>query len=85
MLQPITRRTMLRGLGTAIALPWLEAMLPSSLFAASANVAQPRRMAFFYVPNGVMMPDWTPTSEGKDFALPSTLEPLKAVKDQLNG
>jgi hypothetical protein len=82
MHQPITRRTLLKGIGTAIALPWLEAMLPASLCAAPA-AKSPRRMAFFYVPNGVMMPDWTPTSEGKDFTLPGTLEPLAPFKDQL--
>ena len=55
------------GLGTAIALPWLEAMAP----AAGAGRAAPapaagraRRMAFLYVPNGVHMADWTPKAEG---------------------
>ena len=57
---PISRRTVLRGLGTAIALPWLEAMKPL----ASAAGDLPRRMAFFYVPNGVHLPDWTPEHFG---------------------
>jgi hypothetical protein len=85
MTQPISRRTVLKGLGTAIALPWLDAMLPRYSFAAAVvPKALPKRMAFFYVPNGVMMPDWTPKEEGADFKLPGTLEPLAAFRDQLN-
>jgi hypothetical protein len=79
----ISRRTMLKGLGTAIALPMLEAMLPTITLAGLVKKTPPRRMAFFYVPNGKHMADWRPKQEGKDFALPYILEPLKAVKDQL--
>ena len=80
---PIPRRTFLRGIGTALALPWLEAMAPSArlLAASAANPAVgtlPRRMAFIYVPNGANMADWTPQSEGAAFDLPATLEPLRA-------
>ena len=64
----ISRRTVLQGLGTAIALPWLEAMAPAARLgaAASSGRAQPsaKRMAFLYVPNGVHMADWTPDAEG---------------------
>lgn len=80
---PITRRTALRGLGTAVALPWLES-LASAAPAASATVAPPRRLAFIYVPNGIHMPDWTPKSEGKLGDLPEILKPLQAFKDHLN-
>ena len=79
---PISRRTILQGLGTAIALPWLEAMTPL-VSAAPGRKAPPRRMAFFYVPNGAHMADWTPKSEGALVELPAILEPLKPVKDQL--
>ena len=79
----ISRRTMLKGLGAAVALPWLEAMAPlTSMAAESAKRAAPRRMAFFYVPNGVHMPDWTPKTEGT-FELPWILEPLEPVKEHL--
>ena len=81
MSTPISRRTALRGLGTAIALPWLEAMSPA--FARTAAPASPMRMAFFYVPNGVHMADWTPSAEGAGFALPSILKPLEPFKDDL--
>lgn len=85
---PITRRTILRGLGTAIALPLLEGMRAAPLLAGDAAKgavagAHPRRMAFFYIPNGVDVPSWKPTKEGADFELPFILEPLKPFKDDL--
>jgi Protein of unknown function (DUF1552) len=51
--------------------------------ASSTTKSFPTRMAFFYVPNGVHMDDWTPTTEGTDFWLPYILEPLKAFKDDM--
>jgi hypothetical protein len=80
----ISRRTVLRGLGTVVALPWLEAMAPRSLVAATqAQAHTPRRMAFFYVPNGAIMPDWTPKTEGADFELPPILQPLEPFRQDL--
>jgi hypothetical protein len=81
----ISRRTVLRGLGTAIALPWLEAMSPALSLANASSTTKPfpTRMAFFYVPNGVHMADWTPPTDGTDFELPYILEPLKAFKDDM--
>jgi hypothetical protein len=77
----IPRRTFLRGMGTAVALPMLEAMVsPMKVLAetaAGAASARPLRMAFIYVPNGANMMDWTPTAEGTEFELPPILEPLK--------
>ncbi|HEY2157323.1 MAG TPA: DUF1552 domain-containing protein, partial [Isosphaeraceae bacterium] len=78
----ISRRTVLRGLGTSLALPWLEAMSPAIVRAAAAKET-PLRMAFFYVPNGVHMPAWKPTAEGKEFELPETLKALAKHKDDL--
>ena len=74
----ISRRTVLRGLGTAVALPWLEAMSSAADLAVKAGAgaeaagAVPRRMAFLYVPNGVHMQAWTPETVGADFALTPT-------------
>jgi hypothetical protein len=81
----ISRRTVLRGVGTALALPWLEAMGPLTSWGASATPgkAAPNRMAFLYVPNGKNMADWTPEAEGAGFELPAILEPLRPVKDDL--
>jgi hypothetical protein len=82
----ISRRTILKGLGAAVALPWLESMGPLSAWADNPTPpenAVPNRMAFMYVPNGVHMPDWRPTAVGPDFVLPRTLEPLAEVRDSL--
>ncbi len=82
----ISRRRALRGLGTAVALPWLEAMGPvrQILAAAESAPAVPLRMAFLYVPNGAHMPDWTPTTDGPGYALPHILEPLAGFKDDFS-
>jgi hypothetical protein len=82
----ISRRTVLRGIGTAIALPWLESIMPRLSLAAPGGL--PRRMAFFSVPNGVHMPDWTPKREGPLDVLPpilASLEPLKSSVAVLTG
>jgi hypothetical protein len=78
----ISRRTALKGLGTAVALPLLECMLPAA-GAAGAAAKAPVRMAFLYVPNGVNMAEWRPKGEGAGFELGSVLEPLKPFKQEL--
>ena len=80
--QPLSRRTFLHGLGVTMALPFLDAMLPRSAAAATAGRA-PIRTAFFYVPNGVNMTDWTPKQFGADFQFPYILEPLQAHKNDV--
>ncbi len=79
----IPRRTFLRGLGTMIALPMLESMLPVRAFAAAAKPA-PVRLGFVFVPNGVSMPQWTPATEGSGFELPMLLQPLKSVRNEIS-
>ena len=82
----LSRRTVLKGLGATIALPFLEAMSPRSLFAGQASAAAkaaPRRMAVFYIPNGANMEHWTPTAVGKNFELPRILKPLAPFQDDL--
>ena len=79
----LSRRTVLRGMGASIALPWLEAMLPRSVFGAAASAAAPRRMAFLYVPNGIDMANWTPEVEGALTKLPATLQPLAPFQKDL--
>lgn len=82
----IPRRTFLKGLGTAIALPVFESMAPLRTLAESAAPAAgslPRRMAFVYVPNGANMHQWTPKKVGADYELPASLEPLQSVRDNL--
>jgi hypothetical protein len=78
----IGRRTVLKGLGTAIALPLLEAMTPV-ISLAEPGRRPPMRMAFIYVPNGAHMPEWTPAAEGEHFTLPFVLEPLGPFQREL--
>ena len=81
---PLSRRTVLRGLGATVALPMLDAMLPRTSLAAAAAPAHPAtRVAWVYVPNGVHMQDWTPATEGAGFELPKTLQLLKDYREQL--
>ncbi|MEX2138849.1 MAG: DUF1552 domain-containing protein [Pirellulales bacterium] len=80
---PISRRTMLRGLGGTLALPWLEAMLPRRALAAAAAAKPPVRMAVLYMPNGVNPHQWTPEGEGRDFKFSPTLEPLAELKNDV--
>ena len=75
----LSRRTVLQGIGAGLALPMLEAMLPSALAASAA----PRRMAFVYVPNGIHMEAWTPSAVGALKELTPTLKPLAPFKDDL--
>ena len=77
----VSRRTVLRGVGTAIALPWLESIMPR--LSQAADGGPPRRMAFFSVPNGVHMPDWTPKNEGSLDVLPPILAPLEPLKSSV--
>jgi hypothetical protein len=82
------RRTFLRGAGAALALPWLEAMLPRSAGAAAAGSAvatgkPPVRMAFLFTPNGVIPSAWEPKEVGANYALTPTLQPLAAVKNEV--
>ena len=82
-MKAISRRTMLKGVGTAVALPWLEGLARAAAPLATA-VTPPRRIAFVYVPNGVVVPDWFPKTEGKLGDLPDILKPLTPFKDSLN-
>ena len=80
---PLSRRTLLRGCGIALALPWLEAMEPLGVLASTPRPA-PRRLGVVYVPNGIHMPDWTPTATGRDYRLPAILEPLADFKSDFS-
>src|ERR1700728_3756877 len=78
----LSRRTMLRGMGTAaIALPFLDSMVP----ALAAPTKSPVRLAFLYVPNGIMMRDWNPATEyeGKFQEFPRALKPLEDFRGDM--
>src|SRR5215472_4265981 len=75
----LTRRTVLRGIGASLALPFLEAMVPSARAAAKPV----RRFLTFYVPNGMAMEYWSPKGEGASFELSPILQPLAPFRNQM--
>jgi hypothetical protein len=77
----LSRRTFLRGAGTMLALPYLDAMVPA--LSAQAARATPR-LGFIYFANGVIQNQWKPATTGARFELPPTLKPLAPVQDQIN-
>ena len=79
----LPRRTVLRGLGATIALPLLDSMVPA--FAAIRNTAaRPiKRFGVVYVPMGMIMDQFTPATDGTGFELPTILQPLAKVRDQV--
>ncbi len=79
----IDRRTLLRGVGTTVALPFLDSMVPAFAAARSDVAGAPRRLAFVYIPNGVIQEAWTPASKGRTFEFTRILEPLEAHREDL--
>ncbi len=79
----LSRRTMLRGLGTMIALPLLDSMVPALSALAGTAAAPVRRFGVFYVPNGMSMPYWWPKAEGPLTEMPATLQSLEELKDRV--
>lgn len=79
----LDRRTFLRGTGTTLALPLLDAMVPA-LASTLSNSAKPAvRFSVVFVPNGRIMKEWTPEKEGALSELPTILKPLEPYRDQL--
>jgi Protein of unknown function (DUF1552) len=79
----LPRRTFLRGVGVALGLPLLDAMIPALATASELTVKPATRLSFVYVPNGIMMDKWTPAAEGAAFELTPILKPLAPFRDQL--
>jgi len=77
----LSRRTVLRGMGTAVALPLLDAMIPA--YAPAAATAPVRRFGVVYHPNGVIYEQWLPTGSGSEFELSTTLKGLERFKDKM--
>ena len=78
----LDRRTVIRGLGTALSLPLLEAMQLNTARAVTVNA--PLRFGYLFVPNGMHMPDWTPTKKGANYDLKPIMEPLGDIKQKVN-
>ena len=79
----LPRRTVLRGLGATMALPFLEAMIPAFSRRALAAAKPVHRFQTFYVPNGMAMDYWLPKGEGTAFELSPILEPLAPYRNQM--
>jgi hypothetical protein len=79
----LPRRTVLRGLGATMALPFLDAMVPAASRLAHAAAKPAHRFQTFYVPNGMAMEYWSPKGVGSDFTLSPILEPLAPFKQRL--
>src|SRR2546428_11639534 len=75
----LSRRTVLRGIGATIALPFLDAMVPSARSAAKPV----NRFQAFYVPNGMAMEYWTPKGEGANCELSPILQPMAPYRNQM--
>ena len=79
----ISRRTLLKGAGVSLALPWLEAMSVGRAWGAGEVASPPIRFAGLYMANGALMDAWTPSGIGRDFTLSPTLEPLGPLRDEV--
>jgi hypothetical protein len=79
----ISRRTVLKGTGAAVALPLLDAMIPAATALANTAAAPKPRMAFIYFPHGAVMDKWTPKKEGADFDMPPIISSLEPFRKQL--
>jgi len=80
----LDRRMFLRGLGATLALPLLDSMVPA--LAETTNPASKAavRMAFIYVPNGIIPAAWTPAGDGRNFEFQRSMKPLEPFRDHLN-
>ncbi len=77
----LSRRSFLRGAGALIGLPLLDAMVPALAWARSDNRQPPLRLGFVYVPNGMVMANWTPATQGTNFAYTPILKPLEPFRE----
>src|SRR5262245_7122662 len=77
----LSRRTVLKGTGAAIALPLLDAMVPAATALANTAAAPKPRLGFVYFPHGAVMQFWTPKEAGRDFKFSPVLKPLEPLRD----
>ena len=82
MFKPISRRTLLRGAGAALGLPWLEVMSHASPSTDPLRLSEPPlRAAFLFWSNGVRPDHWTPAGDGEDYEITPHLKPLESLKN----
>jgi len=80
----LDRRTFLRGFGVALALPMLDSMVPALAETTNPATKSAVRMAFVYVPNGIIPAAWTPTATGRNFEFMRTMKPLEPFREHIN-
>lgn len=79
----LKRRTFLRGIGTTLALPLLDAMVPAMAATRLTAATRPTRLGFVYVPNGIIQKNWLPKAEGTAFEFTPTMKALEPFRDKL--
>lgn len=79
----LSRRTVLRGMGTAVALPLLDAMIPAASVQAQTAAGVKPRMGYIFFPHGAVMDRWTPEKVGTDFVLPEILKSVEGFKSKM--
>ncbi len=80
----ISRRSVLRGAGAVLALPWLESLASAAPDGKSSSLSEPPlRSVFLYMPNGVVPEHWTPPGSGEDYELTPILKPLESLKGDI--
>ena len=79
----LSRRTVLRGVGAAVALPLLDAMIPAATALAKTAAKPQPLMGFFYLPHGAIMENWTPATAGAGFEFSPILKPLESLRGRL--
>src|SRR5712691_3110308 len=85
MAKRISRRKLLRGMGVAVSLPWLETMAKAAPAGAETLAEPPLRLAYLFVPNGVRPDFWTPPGDGETYdVVPQHLKPLEKFKDDFS-
>src|SRR6185369_1046098 len=79
----LSRRTVLKGAGAAIALPLLDAMVPARTALAQTAAAPAPRLGFVYFPHGALQDEWQPKATGRDFEFPFILKPLEPIREHV--
>ncbi|MES2624230.1 MAG: DUF1552 domain-containing protein [Pseudomonadota bacterium] len=79
----LSRRMVLRGLGSTVALPLLDAMIPAATALAQTAAKPQPRLGYIFFPHGAVMDRWTPTQVGTEFEVPEILAPAAKFKDRM--
>ena len=84
MMNPVSRRTILRGAGVSLALPWLEALAPAATVGGKTLSEPPLRTAFLFMPCGVRPDHWNPEGDGEDYEITPHLKAFEPLKSEFS-